>query len=212
MAGTRQYNNLIALFDNWDSYVETLQIASDASGTLQEQQDIYMESTEAHIQQMETAWEDFKDSLLDSKTINFFVDLSKDIGQFSAEFTDSLGGGVNLFGNLISIGGKLFSGKIANEITSWAINSQRAAENMAQVATQAELVRSIVDLTKNDEQVAQIANMKKEILSYGDVVTQEQHNEANAYIQRQNDLYNQQSAFEAAKQSASDYLNQNVWC
>jgi hypothetical protein len=41
VAGVRQYTQLVALMDNWDSFQENLAIAYDASGTLQEQADIY---------------------------------------------------------------------------------------------------------------------------------------------------------------------------
>ena len=54
MAGKRQYNNLIALFDNWDMYSKSLETSANAMGTLQHQQDIYMESTEAKLQQLKT--------------------------------------------------------------------------------------------------------------------------------------------------------------
>ena len=49
MAGTRQYNNLLALFENWDMYNEALETSKDSLGTLQEQQDIYLQSTEAQL-------------------------------------------------------------------------------------------------------------------------------------------------------------------
>ena len=52
VAGTRQYNNLLSLFDNWDMYQESLEMSAKAAGTLQKQQDIYMESTEAHLKQL----------------------------------------------------------------------------------------------------------------------------------------------------------------
>ena len=37
MAGTRQYNNLLSLFDNWDMYTEALETSANAAGTLQKQ-------------------------------------------------------------------------------------------------------------------------------------------------------------------------------
>nr|DAF75434.1 MAG TPA: hypothetical protein [Caudoviricetes sp.] len=36
MAGTRQYNNLIALFDNWEEYQSALNVSQKAAGTLQQ--------------------------------------------------------------------------------------------------------------------------------------------------------------------------------
>jgi TP901 family phage tail tape measure protein len=73
MAGTRQYNNLLSLFDNWDDYNTALETSKNAVGTLQEQQDTYMESTAAHLQQLSTAQEDLFDSLLSAKDINNVV-------------------------------------------------------------------------------------------------------------------------------------------
>ena len=39
MAGKRQYNNLIALFENWDMYESALTTSQNSEGTLQKQQD-----------------------------------------------------------------------------------------------------------------------------------------------------------------------------
>jgi hypothetical protein len=91
-----QYNNLIALFDNWDSYVDTLEVANNAQGTLQEQQDIYMESTAAHLQQLETASEGVFDSLLDADTINTVADGLTTIVTGIESFVDSMGGGLGI--------------------------------------------------------------------------------------------------------------------
>lgn len=47
VAGVRQYNQFIALMDNWDFMQENLQTVAKASGTLEEQNEIYAESWEA---------------------------------------------------------------------------------------------------------------------------------------------------------------------
>ena len=52
LAGKRQYNNLIALFENWDMYESNKSTSQNSLGELQKQQDTYMESTKAHMQQM----------------------------------------------------------------------------------------------------------------------------------------------------------------
>lgn len=57
VAGKIQYTRLMTLMENWDMYRENLETSQNAMGTLQEQQDIYMESTQAHLQQLSTAWE-----------------------------------------------------------------------------------------------------------------------------------------------------------
>ena len=55
IAGKQQYSRLIALMDNWDQYEQALSVSEGAMGTLQEQQDIYMDRTQAHLQQLSTA-------------------------------------------------------------------------------------------------------------------------------------------------------------
>ena len=91
MAGTRQYNNLLSLFDNWDQYTESLETSANAAGTLQEQQDTYMESTQAHLAQLKASWEDLYDSLLDADAINGVSDALSGMVSLMANFVDSIG-------------------------------------------------------------------------------------------------------------------------
>ena len=44
VAGVRQYTVLISLMDNWDSMKNNLNVAANAKGELQAQQDIYDQS------------------------------------------------------------------------------------------------------------------------------------------------------------------------
>ena len=52
VAGTRQYTQLVALMDNWDGFAQNLEIAYNATGSLNKQQEIYMDSVEAHLNKM----------------------------------------------------------------------------------------------------------------------------------------------------------------
>ena len=63
MAGQRQYSNLMALFENFDKYTEALTTAQNAAGTLQKQQNIYMDSTRAHLNELKAATEDLYNQL-----------------------------------------------------------------------------------------------------------------------------------------------------
>ena len=92
VAGIRQYNQLIALMDNFDFYQENIQRAKNADGSLQEQADIYAESWEAARDRVRAAAESIYDDLVDDK---FFINLS-----------DAIAGALNGIDNLIdSIGG-----------------------------------------------------------------------------------------------------------
>jgi TP901 family phage tail tape measure protein len=117
LAGKRQYNNLLALFDNWDMYESSLETSRNAVGTLQEQQDIYMESTAAHLQQLKTQWEDFYDSLINSSDVNSVLDGVTNIINVFTRFLDGIGGGKNALLMLGSTAMNVFDKQIAAGIT-----------------------------------------------------------------------------------------------
>jgi hypothetical protein len=52
IAGTRQYSRMMALFDNWDMYQAAKSTSEGGAGELQKQQDIYMESMKAHLNEL----------------------------------------------------------------------------------------------------------------------------------------------------------------
>ena len=54
MGGQRQYNNLIALFDNWDLYLKQVNVSLQAQGTLNEKNERYLDSLAGHLQSLGT--------------------------------------------------------------------------------------------------------------------------------------------------------------
>ena len=117
LAGKRQYNNLLALFDNWDMYTSALETSRNSVGTLQEQQDIYMESTAAHLQQLKTEWEDLYDSLIDTNDINGVLDLFTSGLDKITDFVDAIGGGKSVLAGMIALLGQIpgISSSISNQ-------------------------------------------------------------------------------------------------
>ena len=79
VGGVRQYNNLIALMDNWDKFQENVAIANNSEGTLQEQADIYAESWEAAKKRVKSALESIYNELLNDK---FFISLTDAFATF----------------------------------------------------------------------------------------------------------------------------------
>ena len=116
MAGTRQYNNLIALFDNWGMYEDALKTSAEAAGTLNKQQEIYMDSAEAHLQQMRTAAEGVYDSLLKSENIKAIVDELTKMLQLIEKMVDGFGGLKGILTSLTPLLTGLFSKSIANNV------------------------------------------------------------------------------------------------
>jgi hypothetical protein len=129
MAGTRQYSRLLALFDNWDMYNDALTTSQTSMGALQQQQDIYAESMEAHLQKLSTSTEGFMDSLLDPEGLNPLIDVLSGIMSLLDNFTASIGG---LGPMLLGFGGlatQVFSKHIANGLATMNRNIQAAKEN-----------------------------------------------------------------------------------
>ena len=101
VAGMRQYNNFIALMDNYSTFSGNVEIATNSEGALQEQADIYAESWEAARNRVRAAAESIYEKLLDD---DFFINLLNTVEKLITgfdKFLDRIGG---LEGLLTSLG------------------------------------------------------------------------------------------------------------
>ena len=133
MAGTRQYNNLLALFDNWDMYTEALNTSANAAGALNEANEVYMESIDAHLQQLSTEAQRTYDILFDTDTVNGFIDAFSGILDKFNNFIEGIGGGTNALIYFGAMFAKIFKKQIANEI----IVAQNNLKNFFKLFTKA---------------------------------------------------------------------------
>jgi hypothetical protein len=137
VAGVRQYTQLVALMDNWDYFQENLGVASGASGTLQEQADIYAESWEAAQKRVTAAAEAIYSDLLND---DFFIDVLNGFEKFLGlidHLLDSMGGVQGALAGISALVLKLFSNQISQGITNMAYNMKMMTESGRQ-AVQAE--------------------------------------------------------------------------
>lgn len=204
IAGKRQYNNLIALFDNWDMYTDALDTSKNALGTLEEQQDIYSERTEAHIQRMRTTFEDLYDSLLKPEAINEVVDGITFVVDKIATLVDNIGGGKTVLAELGSLGVRVFSKQIAGGISTTIANFKNVRSNAEQFNAQLEILQQYKGLSALDEDTKELVKMKQEIVDLGSVATTEQQNIANGFIEQINALQNQKKQLEENEEAAKN--------
>ena len=92
VAGTRQYTQLVALMENWDFMQQNLGTSYGATGTLNEQAEIYAESWEAARDRVQASLETIYEKLLDDE---FFIKLLNGLEKTITgvdKLIDSMGG------------------------------------------------------------------------------------------------------------------------
>jgi hypothetical protein len=88
----RQYNNFIALMDNYKTFNTNVDIAKNSSGTLKEQSDIYAESWEAARDRVRAAAEGIYQDLLDDEAFIKILNTVEKLISGIDKFIESLGG------------------------------------------------------------------------------------------------------------------------
>ena len=84
MAGTYQYNKLIAMFDNWDKVQSLTETALNADGTAQKKfEDNYLTSLEAKTNALKVSLENLATSTVSSDLYSGFLDGSKSLVDFA---------------------------------------------------------------------------------------------------------------------------------
>ena len=158
VAGTRQYTQLVALMDNWGEFNKNLEIAQSSTGTLQQQQEIYLESTEAHLEKLGAAGERLMSALIDKKGTNSLIDGVTDLTTLFSNLIESIGGGRNALLMLGSIGTQVFSGHIANSLNTTITNIGQAKIQAEEFQTVLENFNKLQPFSKLDSEAQELIN------------------------------------------------------
>ena len=181
IAGKQQYSRLIALFDNWDMYTEALNESQSAMGTLNEQQEIYMDSLEAHLQQLSTEAERTYDILFDENAVKGMADAITGLLSVFNNYFETLGGGLSSIANIGLTVSNIFSKQIGTGIGNALDNIQKSTINQQNIQGAMEL--------------ASVGNSRKDISEY----------EADAY---QRELDYSQRLLDITKDISSEKYNE----
>ena len=214
MAGTRQYNNLMALFGNWDMYTKSLETSREAMGTLQNQQDIYMESLEGHLNQLTASQEKLYNSLFDSEGFKTLLDVTTNIVDKIGDFVSGIGGAVPAISMIVGLLLQLFNKQIGNEIANMIINVQNGRANLETAAEKINILKETAfsaeqglnQMTKTITELGiEIAKLTKQKL-----ITPEERADLEARIRQLNELADVYSKVRETRKQAAEYLTQNV--
>lgn len=209
--GKRQYVQLMALMDNWDRYQELMGVAGNATGELQKQQDIVMESAEAKIQKMSTSFEGVIQSLFDADTLKVFADSLSAVADSIKFIVDSLGGGKAVFTLLLSLITKLGSQEITKQIANLSKNLKMMKEAKIQDSLQVQGFNSII------RQLSTTANVPKgdiqrlerirDVLKNSRGFSAENRQNLGEAFEVQTNLLNQKNTLEQKKKQSNEWYN-----
>ena len=202
MAGTRQYNNLLSLFDNWDMYEQSIEVSKNAKGTLEEQNAIYKDSVEARMQMLSTEAERTYDIIFDEDVVKGFINVLTGGLSLINNLLDGLGGG---FSTLIGLGGMLttlFNKQLGQSIERFienqeAIKNNLEGEDLKRQVIQAHSAKGEHIGAVGSSAVELEAQYAEKILNIQRALSEE---EAQELITRQQELGVLESKIEAIKQ------------
>lgn len=209
MAGTRQYNNLIALFDNWNEYQKALNVSQKAAGTLQQQQNVYLESTTAHINQLNTSLDSLYNSTLDADTVNTFADALRVLVNLTDNWVQSLGGGKGVLLNLGAIGLNVFNKQISEGIATTIHNLKVASNNAEEFKSKMQWSDEVVNNPSvYGKEQSQITGSEQKLLQMQNILTQAEQDTAEALTQEAKAALEAKAAFDSKTKSAKEYVSQ----
>lgn len=199
IAGKRQYNNLIALFENWDMYESALDTSKTSAGTLQKQQDIYADSLKAKLKEISAAAERVYDALFDNESVKDMLEDVAELIDKTGVFFESIGGGKTLLLSLSGIITQLFSGKIANGFAMIGYNLNLIKKESEQDIA---LLKIKADIEKaSDASYKEMAKLKEHELRNESLLTEEEKKQYDFLIQQ---IAAKRNALEIAKEEKNN--------
>ena len=167
MAGQRQYNNLIALFDNWGKYSDLLNVSMESQGTTMQKNSRYMESLGAKLEQLGAAGQRVKDALISEDDLKGIVSFGSNITNLFGSFIEGIGGSRGALLGLTGVLTSVFGPAISKELSA-AINNFEQARNNAQKLKQQINDTRELGLSKGYESgiIKEMVDSKKQIQQY----------------------------------------------
>lgn len=192
MGGQRQVNQLMALFDNWTTYSELLNVSLESEGTLAEKNARYMESLGAKMEQLGAAGERVKDALINENELKGGVQVLTNLVNLMGNFIESIGGGSNALLTFGSIILNVFSGTISKELNNIIVNFQNIHDRAAQldqdfsnVQKFAEALGKGLGSQSQNDVISNLLDRKNEIKDYYELMSNEQINLYNNLVKEE---------------------------
>lgn len=185
IAGKYQYNRFITLMENQEMYQETLENSLGAEGFLEKTQEIYSESINAKLKQLQVSWEGLITELFDGQNFTPFIEGLSDAISLVQELVKSIGGLGPVLTGLGAIATKVFQKQIASGITNILDNrqmQQMRASNAAVKNTLSE--RGLYDNLNSEEASGSLYQLARYGAENEQYMTQKQAEAYNVQLEK----------------------------
>lgn len=136
--------------DNWDFMEDNLKVANEAVGELSNQQDIYLDSMEAHMNKLESSWQKLYGTILDPDELKGGIDVITNIVEGMNNMAESFGGGMKSLTGFAAMFSSLFTGPIDQALTRFITNSNLAKQNAQAFKMKSDFISAGSSVAENE--------------------------------------------------------------
>ena len=206
VAGVRQYNQLMALMNNWDKVQKNILLTKQAEGTLNEQNEIYLQSYEGHLNQLKAAQEELYETFYDSDSMKEMIDGVTTLVELFNSLVQSIGGGGSALKLLGAIGTQVMSNTLAKTVSTMISNFKVAKDNVNKLNAEYEILQRFKKVKSDDEEYKQLLQYEEQLLQYRKMMTIDEYNEGQGIVSNLSSLYDQADALDLNIQKAEEYI------
>ena len=142
-AGANQTASLAAILSNFNTALDATATAYDSVGSATKENERFMESLEAQLQQLKSAWEAFSNSVIQSDFVKFFLSAGTSVLK---AFNNNIGVTVTQFGLLTGVltGGISLIGQFGTNLTAAIPALSGLASGFTAISAAAPVVAAVI--------------------------------------------------------------------
>lgn len=220
VAGVRQYNQFVALMDNWDYFQQNLNSSLSSTGSLTEQAEIYAESWEASEKRVRAAAEGIYQSLINE---DFFIGFNDGLAS-GLEGVEGLVKGLGGMKGILSSVGGIFLSVYAKEIPSvitkltdnFKVLTGQATSSMQKIQAQnIEALKTFQFADNSQSQeierkgLIEISRLKQQLTEKSHTLSKAEIQEAESMIQSTEAVYDNVVAMQKQLEAKEKIINAN---
>ena len=220
VAGVRQYNQFVALMDNWGYFQQNLNSSLNSTGSLTEQAEIYAESWEASEQRVRAAAEGVYQYLINDE---FFISFNDGLAQGLEGVEGLVKGMGGMKGILSSVGGiflSIYAKEIPSAITKLTDNFKvltgQATSSMQKIQAQnIEALKTFQFADNSQSQeierkgLIEISRLKQQLTEKSHTLSKAEIQEAESMIQSTEAVYDNVVAMQKQLEAKEKIINAN---